>query len=739
MRRNGTGNACSPNTNTNTNANTIDTTSKARDDASPGAGNSQSAQVSPMSVTQWKNPLEACLTDMSTEDMHSAAAAGNAGLVAWYVRSGREVDVRDGRRAVAEELLRRGAKVAAAAAATVSVIPPGHISSTDGVGAEGNASVGRGNVSDVAGNGVGVKVRVGRCGGVGVGRAGSRGGGGKGAVDVPPTALFIAAREGFSSLVNLLLRKGGMATVNFPGPNGKLADRISPKLTPASALLAGKLDGGSGGGSGGEERGGGGKNHGASQSSSLVPGNGRLTPAPFSPRYRGGVGGDGDGGSGSVMFSPGSQVGRTATPTPANAAAFPGAAVEYPLAPSATVARDTTAHGDWHGSHVERGGSNDDGSKVDGRRQRLARGGESGGGRSNAQGGRAGGPVAVAAEGSTTSRTRNPNGEWEQLCVQESESARLTPPPPHLSSVVEDARRQQRKESRFTERKLSSSVGLGSNGGISSSRPAGPVGSKMAPLLPYFDETTGNAGNGLGAANDPGLAASAGSLKDRAAGRVGETTAAPRCDQWLGAPMPESSKAPAPMASQSTAFARLQETNGGSGGGGGNERGLAQEVKDGRGGGGAGVGRAAGVGAEFEEKWDVALSSLVELRTLFRAQGHVAGGGGSAWVEWEGQRRALEETISELNMRLAGKDHDIAQLHVQLEERERDLGIMHGQDLGPLSPLELLDLEACLQASLNRVATGRQSAVSRYKSRQQAEGTMHPGNNGSRGAQPALP
>ena len=98
MRRNGTGNACSPNTNTNTNANTIDTTSKARDDASPGAGNSQSAQVSPMSVTQWKNPLEACLTDMSTEDMHSAAAAGNAGLVAWYVRSGREVDVRDGRR-----------------------------------------------------------------------------------------------------------------------------------------------------------------------------------------------------------------------------------------------------------------------------------------------------------------------------------------------------------------------------------------------------------------------------------------------------------------------------------------------------------------------------------------------------------------------------------------------------------------------------------------------------------------
>lgn len=61
------------------------------------------------------------------------------------------------------------------------------------------------------------------------------------------------------------------------------------------------------------------------------------------------------------------------------------------------------------------------------------------------------------------------------------------------------------------------------------------------------------------------------------------------------------------------------------------------------------------------------------------------------------------------------------------------------QDLGPLSPLELLDLEACLQASLNRVATGRQSAVSRYKSRQQAEGTMHPGNNGSRGAQPALP
>lgn len=72
---------------------------------------------------------------------------------------------------------------------------------------------------------------------------------------------------------------------------------------------------------------------------------------------------------------------------------------------------------------------------------------------------------------------------------------------------------------------------------------------------------------------------------------------------------------------------------------------------------------------------------IVTVRTQRQAAG--GGGGGdslsSAWVEWEGQRRALEETISELNMRLAGKDHDIAQLHVQLEERERDLGIMHGQ------------------------------------------------------------
>lgn len=46
---------------------------------------------------------------------------------------------------------------------------------------------------------------------------------------------------------------------------------------------------------------------------------------------------------------------------------------------------------------------------------------------------------------------------------------------------------------------------------------------------------------------------------------------------------------------------------------------------------------------------------------------------------WEEEKRALEETISELNMRLASKDHDIAELHMQLEERERDLRLMHGR------------------------------------------------------------
>lgn len=48
-------------------------------------------------------------------------------------------------------------------------------------------------------------------------------------------------------------------------------------------------------------------------------------------------------------------------------------------------------------------------------------------------------------------------------------------------------------------------------------------------------------------------------------------------------------------------------------------------------------------------------------------------------MSWEEEKRALEETISELNMRLASKDHDIAELHLQLEERERDLRLMHGR------------------------------------------------------------
>ena len=89
--------------------------------------------------------------------------------------------------------------------------------------------------------------------------------------------------------------------------------------------------------------------------------------------------------------------------------------------------------------------------------------------------------------------------------------------------------------------------------------------------------------------------------------------------------MPESSTAPPPIAHRSTVFARLSQANGGGGGGGGSfDLGAAQANRTGAGGagdgGGAGV-RAvgtAGGGVEFEEKWDVALSSLVDLRTLFR-------------------------------------------------------------------------------------------------------------------------
>lgn len=48
-------------------------------------------------------------------------------------------------------------------------------------------------------------------------------------------------------------------------------------------------------------------------------------------------------------------------------------------------------------------------------------------------------------------------------------------------------------------------------------------------------------------------------------------------------------------------------------------------------------------------------------------------------MAWEEERRSLEETISELNMRLAGKDHDITELRLQIDERERDLRFMHGK------------------------------------------------------------
>lgn len=63
---------------------------------------------------------------------------------------------------------------------------------------------------------------------------------------------------------------------------------------------------------------------------------------------------------------------------------------------------------------------------------------------------------------------------------------------------------------------------------------------------------------------------------------------------------------------------------------------------------------------------------------MIRSTSRSANGRHAAWLGWEEEKRALEETISELNMRLASKDHDIAELHIQLEERERDLRVMHG-------------------------------------------------------------
>lgn len=64
------------------------------------------------------------------------------------------------------------------------------------------------------------------------------------------------------------------------------------------------------------------------------------------------------------------------------------------------------------------------------------------------------------------------------------------------------------------------------------------------------------------------------------------------------------------------------------------------------------------------------------------------------------------------------------------------------QHLGALSPMELEDLESCLQTTLGQIATVRQRVVSRPKSKTQQGGTgaaAQPGDNDGRGSQPALP
>lgn len=80
------------------------------------------------------------------------------------------------------------------------------------------------------------------------------------------------------------------------------------------------------------------------------------------------------------------------------------------------------------------------------------------------------------------------------------------------------------------------------------------------------------------------------------------------------------------------------------------------------------------------------LSSFFFLSSHFLSTSSRSGGSssstgrdGGAWIALERERRSLEETISELNMRLAGKDHDIAELRMQIDERERDLRLMHGK------------------------------------------------------------
>lgn len=101
----------------------------------------------------------------------------------------------NGHQEVAEELLRRGASVG---------------------GVIGGAEVDL--AESEGGNGVGSNL----CGG---GRIGGRGG----KTATLPTALFIAAREGHISLVELLLRRGGAIVSTLHEPDGKLAGEVFGK------------------------------------------------------------------------------------------------------------------------------------------------------------------------------------------------------------------------------------------------------------------------------------------------------------------------------------------------------------------------------------------------------------------------------------------------------------------------------------------------------------------------------